>query len=806
MQGAGFLQVIFDREERLTRLQKPDRALVSRLTRLVGGTFGEEYAPLVYVLFNFMGRNLDQLTAFIETQCRAHASKADVESQHVFDHLRRFLCVYGDVSAYVIENSGGYGGGSMSALGSRGETTTREGAHSLVSRMDEAALREFYRRISSAIRRVPRSKQEAERRAATALERVLCHPTLQTSMAASVDFFEILSQTFREDPNRHPWFWGDIRDSPYAPAFVDDLLSPEMPRSVLAETFVALNGGGSACERIPDEVAVRIIDPGKLLANPRTMHVADQIFARLQHPARKAEGWRDPVLHRSLEIALHRDDPRRLLDIPLSGGKYQDWTMRDLLMRACFDRFDDGRICEGEAPLSRALFPLVERERMHAPPHAHRNNFNSAGVGTVRSHFLEAATAALSLQRGIYRFPWAIGFAQRALDGYYRTGRNYEFFPFGSATTAFEWFILQQFPRLCEGDNIVMTDQEYDLLPRHFQERCGERGVRPVSLRHPTEERQRTNEELLAAFEGEMDARTLMILISSKTRFGDAPCSQPRGNRPNIFYLQRLIASLKERHPTTIIALDGAQSIGRALPERQLLGADVFLGSGAKALGTGEAGFIALRNELAASVGYQPSMLPLDHIVAMGMALNNHDCRQCDLRRMEGDFGEQGQHEGWFNVARRMRHLTANALQKAGGHGANVLRLLRASGAQVLDDRLREAGKRLGGEKGLLRLFGCDVLSPYHCNALDHVGILTLLFPNMKGEQMASELSRRFHDMQVLPCRHQKRALRISFDYCHLEDDVSRLFEAMAITQSHIAAQDVQEGKPWREVYDLFDP
>jgi selenocysteine lyase/cysteine desulfurase len=303
-----------------------------------------------------------------------------------------------------------------------------------------------------------------------------------------------------------------------------------------------------------------------------------------------------------------------------------------------------------------------------------------------------------------------------------------------------------------------------------------------------------------------MDAQTLMILISSKTRFGDAPCSRSKGNKPNTYYLQRLIAALRERHPVTFVVLDGAQSIGRALPEHQLLGADVFLGSGAKALGTGEAGFIALRNELAASVGYQPSMLPLDHIVAMGMALNNHDSCQRDLRRMEGNCGEQGQHEGWYNIARRMRHLTTCALQEAQSHGANVLRLLQANGAQGIDERLRGAGELLGGEKGLQRLFGCEVLSPYHCNPLDHVGILTLLFPNMKGEQMAGELARRFYGMQVLPCRHRNRALRISFDYGHSAKDVSELFTAMATTQSHIAARDVLEGKPWREVYDLHAP
>ncbi|MDD5026265.1 MAG: hypothetical protein PHH13_02695 [Candidatus Peribacteraceae bacterium] len=809
MDGAKFLEEMFSRNERWARLRKPDRPQIARLEHMVTETFGEQYGPLVYVLFNFMDQDMPQLAALTETQCRFHSASVSAaeprsitessaqqaaaifrerwqnpavctdapDPPHFFEHLGHFLRVFGDVSAYVIEHTeetmyGRYGG------------------------------------------RFPHSVQEAERRSLGALKKVLSHPVLQTNAAASVDLLETLAAECRKDPTSHPWlFWGNLHATPLSMAFVDDLLSLEMPRSVLAETCVALNTLTTS-PHIPDEVAVRILDPVKLLTDPEMTHYADRLFARLQHLPKKneQETWRQPVLRRSLQIALHRDDPSRLLDMPLQSGRYRDWTIRDLLMRACFARFPDAQIIldeeivlKGEPPDRRTLFPLVEPLRMHTPPTQHRLNFNSAGVGTVRDHFTEAASKALSLQRGTRRFEWAISYTQRALDTYYATGRNYEYFLFGSATTAFEWFLLQQFPHLREGNNIVMTNQEYDLLPRYFLERCGETGVRPVALRHPSEERLRTDEELLAAIEEVMDPQTLMVLISSKTRYGDAPCSRPRGDRPNTYYLQRLIAKLKERHPTTLVTLDGAQSIGRAVPEYQLLGADLFLGSSAKALGTGEAGFIALRNELAASVGYQPSMLPLDHIVAMGMALNNHDAPRHDLRRMEGNVGEQGKHEGWYNIARRMRHLTMCALQQAKDYGQNVLQLLQNNDAHGLKKRLRETEARLG-EAGLKRLFGCEVLSPYHCNQRDLAGILTLLSPNVKGEQMAQDLARWYPGTQVLPCRNRNRALRISFDYCHSAEDVEELFEAMAETHCCIAAQAVLDGKPWREVYDLNAP
>lgn len=809
MDGAKFLEEMFSRNERWARLRKPDRPQVARLEHMVTETFGEQYGPLVYVLLNFMDQDMPQLAALTETQCRFHrasvsaaepgsitesaaqqaaaifrgrcqppAAPADApDPPHFFGHLERFLRVFGDVSASVI----GHTEGTM--YGRYGE--------------------------------FPRSVQDAERRSLGALRSVLLNPVLQTNAAASVDLFEMLATACRKDPKSHPWFWrGSLDATPFSAEYVDDLLSREMPRRVLGETFVALNTL-TISPRIPDEVAVRILDPAQLHTDPEMTHRADRLLARLQHLPKKneQETWRQPVLRRSLQIALHRDDPHRLLDIPLSNGQYRDWTIRDLLMRVCFARFPDAEIIldeeiilEGETPDRRTLFPLVELPRMHTPPTQYRLNFNSAGVGTVRDHFTEAAFKALSLQRGTRRFQWALSFTRRALDTYYSTGRNYEYFPFGSATAAFEWFLLQQFPHLHAGDNIAMTDEEYDLLPRYFLERCGETGVRPVALRHPSEERLRTDEELLAAFEEVMDPQTLMVLISSKTRFGDAPCSRPRGDRPNTYYLQHLIAKLKERHPTTLVTLDGAQSIGRAVPEYQLLGADLFLGSGAKALGTGEAGFVALRNELAASVGYQPSMLPLDHIVAMGMALNNHDEPRHDLRRMEGNVGEQGQHEGWYNIARRMRHLTMCALRQAQDYGGNVLQLLRQNDAHGLRKRLQETEARLGGEAGLKRLFGCEVLSPYHCNQRDLVGILTLLFPNIKGEQMAQDLARWFPGTQVLPCRNRNRALRISFDYGHSAQDVEELFDSMAETHCRVAAQDVLDGKPWREVYDLNAP
>jgi len=293
----------------------------------------------------------------------------------------------------------------------------------------------------------------------------------------------------------------------------------------------------------------------------------------------------------------------------------------------------------------------------------------------------------------------------------------------------------------------------------------------------------------------------IAILLSSKTRFGDAIGHVDKIATPNSYGLGILIKKLKEYDPTIPIIVDGCQSIGRndAGEELQRLGCDIYLSGGGKGLGVGNVGFLAAKRvapeekgkSWLAHINEDEGEEETQKILKNPCSVLRPGKATEDIRRI-GEFGMALQllmlnADTWRSLSgsdkRQMRERVAEHMQKLthqaiGRANEYAMALLTNKNFPVPMD---DVGK-LVENADIQKQFGCHVVYPVHRKGRDYNGILTITFPNIgstpeRENYMKEQLGKLGYSVEQ--CHYDRRGIRLSFHYLHEEKDVDKLFKAM---------------------------
>lgn len=882
MGGQCFLQELFLKQEtkisNVLSLEIINRYLL--LQQQVIDVFGIEYKEITLILFLCLNANITELENIVNAQISAYSeSKAENKKEdfNFFKHFAYFLNVYADVTQYLVENS----------------------RNSL----------QIHKRSMNVLKLILEDRRLQEHKRIIGGE-------------SDFNLYDILREHLDlKHQQKSLWFCGKLNDTPFDAKKIESLITKEISREALACVLVELNdyqrknlfrtilekvktreqllekGHNKQLQKVEKALnslinkaqlkfnkgkdreekieltksyILSLTDPLSAIIMPNGKSVMPRdIIVRLLHPKtivndfsiqdefkifinriKQSEGTREnPALAKSLKTVLYMDDP--FLDVPLD--KFKRKTIRGVLMELLFDNFDEKTIRHGFSSEEQGmLFPLVDAEGLSETKEQISKNFNTCTKGIERLWITNAAKE-MSEDSSYHE---SITFGRQEVEKFLvakKNGiRNYEIYFDYSGTRVFNK-LMHCFPDIDDKDEILITGHEYGSMMRFFKKRVhvnlfDQKGsvegfvseiIEKVNLQH-----------------------TKMILISSKTRFGEAPCSL-NNKKTNTVYLGKVVEQLKKvlhnrwcyldkkgdstkddieeieeitkvdgknyyclkSNPNTYyseekvqriyipIVIDGCQSLGRKADNLSILQPDVYFASGKKALGVGDVSFIALSQEFKQYLQETKSFffedkpqsfdleregtIPRRRIISMGLALLMQRSKE-DLMRVEGNFGENRNKPLSQKISERMSLLTRYSIKKASEYGrdfVNNKKNIINSGLLVDDE-----GNELSTNK-LSNTFGCKLYSPKHYNSQDFTGILTIYFPNVKGERLYKIIKKQGYE--ILPCRYKNRALRISMHYLHEEEDIDNLFKAIQEAHATILKDSIEKEKPIRVKFDL---
>lgn len=687
-----------------------------------------------------------------------------------------------------------------------------------------------------------------EERCRTGLAEVLRHPSLtivrRSPEDPAVDLDQIHyelttpSEATRSGEFVNPWFQGDLKQTPFDALKVSNILRMNMSyqekaRILLAINKYALEGDATTTlvqtqqapklrRRKPDPLPPEVLRLAKAflaLLHPKCIvknHAVQLEFLNIVEELERDGRLRgDPELAHSISSLLHTQDP--FLDIPIRQCRNK--SIREIIMNLCFIHYSDEQIRDGLMVRGETvrLFPLPDAEGLLVPPDVPLSRyFNSAFLGVERGFVTDAAEAMASISS----FQEVVHMAEKEAVRFFNAreaggGRQYRFFYYFSAREAFEDVLAKYFPKFGEGDHAIVTNQEFSGITDIFrkqEERGGRQpedapdpGLRVVTLNDDQTRLPKTVDQLFKDISDQVDPEhTKIILLSSQTRLGDAPCVGKK--KTSGTHLAELIRLLKRKYPDIPVAVDGCQTVGRARTDSLVkLGPDIYFTSGGKALGVGHVdigstmGIVALSQHFmgkSPSVGHQHSSnrykgsMPKGNIAAMGLAM--HMLRaNVDLFRMEGNLGESRKFTLEQKIVQRMGELTQYTIQRAREYGDRfVNECLPSVAPQLLEQYSRDE---------LVGLMGCRILYPAHRNKRDYSGIVTMDFPSKNARHMLPVLQEKPHKFSLDTCLFRNRALRISFHYLHEKADIDALFDAIRSVHAELIRLDRQQNKRLRD-------
>ncbi|GEM_PF-5415708 len=427
-------------------------------------------------------------------------------------------------------------------------------------------------------------------------------------------------------------------------------------------------------------------------------------------------------------------------------------------------------------------------------------------------------------------------FALRQAERFYNTQGKYGLVFYPSATWAMNDVVSRLFPRVSEEDYIIISNQEYNGMTDAFTNHgasieamyCNDRA------RGKAKDINTIFSEMVERIDEGRKRLPSAVILSSKTRFGDALGVAEGKKEPNSYGLGDLIKKLKDRYPGIPVIVDGCQSIGRndrGENNLERLGCDIYVNSGAKALGIENVAMLAVRKapegkEAAPETPSEPdgtgrdwlrvgsgtggdhwlshieeseilknpiaklspgkSTIDIRRVAALGIAFQIQNSR-VDSWKVDAKERSQTQRE---RIANRMQELTKYAIAKTSEYPEILLTNPEFPfNAQITDSVVHEPA--------IQKQFGCQVVYPVHRKSADYNGILTVTFPNLgvvkHKEGLKESLIRDDYTKIALQregylieqCLSGQNAVRISFHYLHEEKDIDDLFETIA--KIHIA-------------------
>lgn len=853
--GSSFLRSIFQNGKRKIRDAVDDHVgqELLRLSQEVVSHFGDSYGACVHLLFHCLSGDIRTVRNIVETQItsyeqtkRTSKKPHQAEPVHFFHHLLEFLGVYSEVTEYLVQNS--------------------RHSENIVRRSEALLERLFRDEHLQQVRKVPMpdgvnlfnllreyfthdpDKADADTLCPWVvgdLEKTPFDPGKIGTLIAPEVPRQVLAHVLLE-LNDHSRFQlvRELKvvlgqyDSTVARGGkldqiehqIDDLaanlklrimtLLPLDEKVQLARKQIrsiqdpldpfAIEGQNPGDPLVsPRRVLLRVINPRSITESREGQHEWGKLVGEVGRPTPSLK--EQEMLGRSLECALNSDDP--FLEEPLEGRAGR--SMREDLVKVALDRFSQDQILYGLTgkPDDRTLIPMVDAEKLDKSPAELRRYFDTAGVGVLRGRLLEVAKAMdshLSFSE-LMRFANEqvlvyLGARQNVMEtsaeGPAKRLSQYRCCFYASATEAWRHFIMHCFHILNPGDHVVIGHQEYDTVTHPFTSRLGDGGVRVIHTNREKSGGSKTVDELFSEMQAGIDStHSRMVILSSKTRLGDAPCSY--GSKRNGRHLAELIRRLHEAYSHIPIAIDACQEVGRSVPEPLIhLGADIVLGSGAKALGVGPAAFALYRpgyleqlRTRGIDFKYDPSYLSIQHVTALGLAMKALRSTE-DFFRPKGNWEPQRRVRLDHKIERHMVEITQCILEQVEGYGRSFVNGLVSLDATSVKDDNRGAWEDQ---------MGCRVHAPGHRNPQDYTGIVTIWFPNISGRVLARRLAEQ--GFVVRSCGYKERAIRISCHYLHNRQDIVTLFQAIAeIHRAEVIEQLTNpkpEGKPLRCIRSL---
>jgi len=514
----------------------------------------------------------------------------------------------------------------------------------------------------------------------------------------------------------------------------------------------------------------------------------------------------------------------------LTARSQQSWFDEEVLQKGPYTYMQDKRHHREESLIQpRDLADMSENQIQSL-----KKNFDTAkGVDTnSKREWISRACAIWNDIPNSYNT--ITKFALRQAERFYNTKGKYGLVFYPSATSAMNDVVSRLFPRISKDDYILISNQEYDGMTDAFTNHGA--GVEAIYCNDRERGKAKDTDAIFSDIVERIDARKRLpsaVLLSSKTRFGDALGVAEGSRTPNIYGLGDIIARLKERYPGIPVIVDGCQSIGRNdRGENNLdrLGCDVYVNSGAKALGVENVAMLAIRKVTEPQTGPDTpsatettnrdwlrvgsgsggdhwlahieqsdilknpiaklspgkSTVDIRRVAALGIAFQIQNSR---VDSWKVGVGERAQTQR-ERIAERMQELTKYAIAKTSQYTEILLTNPDFPfSAQITNSVLEEPV--------IQEQFGCQVVYPVHRKNADYNGILTITFPNLgivrqkegpKGELVRDEYIKTALQREgylVEQCLPGQNAVRLSFHYLHEEKDIDDLFETIA--RVHIA-------------------
>ena len=422
------------------RHASPDRTRVGEICRHVEECYGQETASMIPGLILLAHDDIDAIDRLSRVWCREGKEHVD-PAHNPFNVLAKFVAIASDVSQDVITHS------------------LHFGSHSPKSRIKDRSLQSAELHIGNVLQQIITSGELAM------IEEIESEAVTDKLLTLLAEYKSPVSGVEK----RHPWFWAEnLGKSIYDPEQIPTLLTPEIPRALLAQILTDLNnldavqrglvdvpneiGRRSPQEdpevnaeqyartealkrisprmslgeiSIPPELGLRLFNFSLLQGGPTE---ASEHFARLIETLRRNHAGKGDkhlplervMLFRTLTTVFHREDRCLPLDLPLTATKYDGSTPRELLIQLCNAVFP-ADVIRGVERVNR-LTPVDE---VYSPPDSLRagqeSYFDSATVGPVREYYAEAARRWVDSLSGRYpdRFAVACRTLTRACTRYF---------------------------------------------------------------------------------------------------------------------------------------------------------------------------------------------------------------------------------------------------------------------------------------------------------------------------------------------------------------------------------------------------
>ena len=551
-----------------------------------------------------------------------------------------------------------------------------------------------------------------------------------------------------------------------------------------------------------DFLAIRLLDAEKIALSPLLQESFLELLNRIRDNHDVASESR--ILIDSIQHLLRWETPALSVRLPGLGNQ----SIRSLLMQLSHDLFSDAILLHGSAGLesetpetSLPLYPLCDR-----PDNAEdlRKSADAARIGYMRKDLRKAAEWMVkNMKSDVYEF--VMGRLRAACTQHFN-GRHYQFYPFSRATSALEKYILRVM-KPTEGAQIMQTDHEFPVVSELFES--------AYTIEIFTEEnwriRYKTIAEIIAEVREHSTDNTPLFLLSTRTRFGAAPCSKCDGS-DNREQLATLITGLKmhfrEQEMDTLVALDLCQSNGRTEPEDfQKLGADLYLFNGSKATHAGVGcGVLAVADRLGPAFDTiyereeRPSTTDLEATLLLAWSLEALDDR-VDTITQVGNSPEHRDKSQICTMSDVYQRLTETMIE----HAQNYPNRFRGTFSQHIHQWFAE--HEIDVDQ-LCEEFRCDVISPIPGDTKNYTGIVSLAFRPVPpvGQRSADrhesdepnaplqpiELECYLHEEGVDTTSFAEQGIvRLSIDYIQDEADIEHIFDTVARVHSMLILENM---------------